>query len=405
MESGQYTLKIMHVRLEILFILTIGLSLACLFAYIAQRLRLSPIFGYLIAGYLIGPFSPGFVADLVISEQLAEIGVILMLFGVGMHFNLNDLVKVKNIAITGALTQTLIATVITMLLTYSIGWSVIAGAITGISVGVASTAVLVKNLTDNNLLNTVEGQIAIGWLVVEDIFTVVVLLLLPQVAALAQGNDFSVIDIGSSILFLLLKFAILITLMFTWGQRIVSSILTNIAELHSEEMFTLAVLALVFLIATGSAVIFGTSVPLGAFIAGMIIGKTNVKHQAATNALPLRDIFSIIFFLSIGMLFNPSIIFSHYPFFLGVLGVIILVKPLSAFLITVCMGYSKQIALTLGIALAQIGEFSFILAEEASRIKLLPDDGYDVIVACAIISILLNPILFQVSKKQRLHKI
>ncbi len=394
----------MQAHLEILFIFTIGLSLACVFAYIAQRLKLSSVFGYLIAGYIIGPFSPGFVADLVIAEQLAEVGVILMLFGVGMHFKIDDLIKVKNIAITGALTQTLIATIVTMLLTYSAGWSLMAGAITGISVGVASTAVLVKNLTDNRLLKTVEGQIAIGWLVVEDIFTVIVLLVLPQVAAFSHGTDFSGLDILGSILFLLLKFAVLVALMLTWGQKIVSYILAKVAKLHSEEMFTLAVLALVFLIATGSAVVFGTSIPLGAFIAGMIIGKSNDRRQAATHALPFRDIFSIIFFLSIGMLFNPAIVISYYPIFLGILAVIILIKPLTAFLITIGMGYSRQVALTVGIALAQIGEFSFILAEEASRIELLPVEGYDVIVACAIISIVLNPILFQISKKKALRK-
>ena len=394
----------MQAHLEILFIFTVGLSLACVFAYIAQRLKLSSVFGYLIAGYIIGPFSPGFVADLVVAEQLAEVGVILMLFGVGMHFKIDDLIKVKNIAITGALTQTLIATVVTMALTYSAGWSLMAGAITGISVGVASTAVLVKNLTDKRLLKTVEGQISIGWLVVEDIFTVIVLLVLPQVAAFSQGTDFSGLDILGSILFLLLKFAVLVAFMLTWGQRIVSYLLAKVAKLHSEEMFTLAVLALVFLIATGSAVVFGTSIPLGAFIAGMIIGKSNDRRQAATNALPFRDIFSIIFFLSIGMLFNPAVVISYYPIFLAILAVIILIKPLTAFLITIGMGYSRQIALTVGIALAQIGEFSFILAEEASRIGLLPLEGYDVIVACAIISILLNPILFQISKKKALRK-
>lgn len=385
----------MHGQLEILFILTFGLTFACIFGYIAKRLKISPILGYLIAGYLIGPYSPGFVANLTIAEQLAEIGVVLMLFAVGLHFKVEDLIRVKNIAIPGAIVQTLAATVVTTIFITSIGWSLIAGLIMGLSIGVASTVVLVRVLTDNHLLDTLEGHIAVGWLIVEDIFTVIILILLPTFVAFSGNESVSGLATAGSILWVLVKFSILVTFMFTWGQKIVSYILTKIALLRSHEMFTLAVLSLVFLIATGSAVIFGTSVPLGAFIAGMVIGKTNVKNRAAANALPFKDIFAIVFFLAVGMLFNPIAIVTNFPLFLGILGVIIIVKPLSAYLISTAMGYPIHVALTVAISLAQIGEFSFILAEEAMKLSLLPDEGYDIIVACAIISIVLNPWFFQ----------
>jgi CPA2 family monovalent cation:H+ antiporter-2 len=382
-------------HLAIVAILTVGFTLASLLAYTAQRIRLPPILGYLLAGYLIGPYSPGFVADLAISEQLAEVGVVLMLFGVGLHFKLEDLIKVKNIALPGAIAQMSVATLLAALIVTSAGWSLSAGLIIGLSVGVASTVVLVRMLSDNRLLNTLQGHIAVGWLVVEDIFTVIILILLPTFAALTTGNAFSIIGILEASFIVILKFALLAFLMFTWGQKIIAYILTDIARSRSQELFTLTVLALVFLVAAGSALIFGTSIALGAFIAGMVIGKTTVRHQAAANALPLKDIFAIIFFLSVGMLFNPIAIVSNFTLFMGIISVILIIKPLTAFLITTTFGYSLKVALTVALALAQIGEFSFILAEEALKLKLLPDEGFDILVACAIISISLNPILFQ----------
>lgn len=380
-------------NLGIVFILTIGFALASFFAYITQRLKLSPILGYLLAGFIIGPYSPGFVADSEIAEQLAEIGVILMLFGVGLHFKVEDLIKVKNIAIPGAVGQTTIATIVCMIIVHYAGWPLEMGLIIGLAIGVASTVVLMRMLTDNRMLSTLEGHIAIGWLIVEDIFTVIILIMLPTLALFVEGESFSWLNLWKSLALAMAKFTVLALFMFTWGHKIVAYILTNVARLHSQEMFTLAVLALVFLIATGSTIIFGTSIALGAFIAGMVIGKTRVKHQAAANALPLKDIFGIIFFLSVGMIFNPLGI-NNYKLFLGLLMVVMIIKPLSAYLITLLLGYPLKTALIVAIGLAQIGEFSFILAEQALKLELLSDDGYDFLVACALISISLNPLLF-----------
>ena len=385
----------MHSNLLILGLLTIGLALASFFGYAMQRMRLPAILGYLFAGYLIGPYSPGFVADAQIAEQLAEVGVILMLFGVGLHFKIEDLLRVKNIAIPGAIGQTLIATLCTILLVSGLGWSVEAGLIIGLSIGVASTVILIRILTDNHILHTEKGHIAVGWLVVEDIFTVIILILLPTIAAISAGESFSFFGIASPIFLTLAKFSVLILFMFTWGHKMVDYILTNVARLRTHELFTLTILALVFLIATGSAIIFGTSIALGAFIAGMVVGKTAVRHQAASNALPLKDIFAVIFFLSVGMLFNPAAILTNFPLFIGLLSIILLVKPLVAYLITLFLGYSLNTALTVALSLAQIGEFSFILSEEAMYLKLIPEEGFDVIVACALVSISLNPLLFQ----------
>lgn len=379
----------------VVLLLTVGFALASLFGYIAQRLNLSAILGYLVAGFVIGPYSPGFVANVELSEQLAEIGVILMLFGVGMHFKLQDLIYVKNIVVPGALIQTAIATLASMAVVWWVGWSFESGLIMGLSVGVASTVVLVRVLSDNRLLHTPQGHIAVGWLVVEDILTVAFLILLPTIAAFSLGQIPTTTEVAASIGMILLKFTLLVVLMFTWGQRLVGFILTNVARLRTQELFTLTVLALVFLIATGSAFVFGTSIALGAFIAGMVIGRTNVKHQAAANALPLKDMFAIVFFLSVGMLFNPEAIITDPTLFLGILTVILVIKPVVAFLITIAFNYPFKTALAVALALAQIGEFSFILAEEAINLKLLPDEGFDVLVACALVSISLNPLLFQ----------
>lgn len=385
----------MHSNLLIVGILTIGFTLASFFAYVMQRLKLPSILGYLLAGYLIGPYSPGYVANAEVAEQLAEIGVILMLFGVGLHFKIEDLIRVKNIVIPGAIGQTLAATVFTSIIVFSMGWTIEAGVIIGLAIGVASTVVLVRILTDNNILNTLKGHIAVGWLVVEDILTVIILILLPTIAIFFAGTSFSYVGFAGSILLVIVKFCILVLFMFTWGHKIIGYILTNIARLRSQELFTLTVIALVFLIAMGSSVVFGTSMALGAFIAGMVIGKTDVKHQAAANALPLKDVFAVIFFLSVGMLFNPMAMVTHFIFFMGILFVILFIKPVVAYGITLFLGYPLNVALTVAFSLAQIGEFSFILAEEAMNLKLIPEEGFDILVACAIVSISFNSLFFQ----------
>ncbi len=399
--------SIMDPNIKIVLILTFGFALASLLGYLAQRLKLPSLLGFLLAGYIIGPHFPGYVADLKVAEQLAEIGVVLMLFSVGLHFKLENLFKVKKIAIPGAIIQTAVATLITVLLVLPMGWSLQSGIILGLAIGVASTFVLARVLSDNNLLDTRQGHIAIGWLIVEDVFTVVVLALLPLMVAYNEVDRHSYLAVLQSVSLILAKVTILCFFMFTWGSRAVKYILTKIAQSRSPELFTLTVLALVFLVATGSAVVFGTSLALGAFISGMMIGKTNVKHQAAANAISLKETFTVIFFLAVGMLLNPLAIKENFTLFLGVTGIILVAKPLAAFSLVLAFRFPVKVALTVSVALAQIGEFSFILAEQANRLKLLPDVGYDIVVACAFLSICINPLLFRSleSLEHLVHKV
>jgi CPA2 family monovalent cation:H+ antiporter-2 len=383
-------------NLKIVLILTIGFTLASLLGYLTQRLKLSPILGYLLAGFVIGPFSPGFVADIQLSEQLAEIGVMLMMFGVGLHFKWQELVSVKRIAIPGAVGQTLVATVVAALFVHYLWGSWGPGVIIGLAIGVASTVVLVRVLSDNNLLNTLEGHIAVGWLIVEDILTVAVLILLPTIVALLSGASISFQDILVALALVIFKFVLLAAFMFTLGKRFVSFALFKIARTRSPELFTLAVLSLTFLIATSSALIFGASIALGAFIAGMVIGQTEVRYQASAYASPMKDAFVVIFFLVVGMLFNPMAIFGNFSLLIGILFIVLVIKPLSAFLIVIAMRYPFKVALSIAFALAQIGEFSFILAEQAGHYPhIFPDEAFDIIVACALISISINPLLFK----------
>jgi CPA2 family monovalent cation:H+ antiporter-2 len=384
-------------KFEIIIILTFGFALSSLFGYLSNRLKLSPIVGYLFAGYLIGPYSPGFTADLHIAEQLSEIGVILMMFGVGLHFKLEDLITVKNIAIPGALVQTSISALVGAFLVYTLGWSIYSGIILGLAVGVASTMVLARVLSDHKLLNTTEGHIAVGWLVVEDILTVFVLLLVPILSAAAKGEALSYYELMSSIALSIAKFILLFVVMFTIGQKIIIYVLTRFLETKSHELFTLSILAITFLIAVGAYFVFGISIALGAFIAGMVMGKTDVKHQVSKNAKPIKDTFVVLFFLSTGMLFNPNVLIEQYTLLIGVLAIILLVKPLVAYFFIVCLKYPAKTAVIVAFSLAQIGEFSFILAEEASRQNILPDAGYDAIVACGLITIALNPLIFKMA--------
>ena len=383
-------------NLKVVIILTVGFSLASLFGYLTNRIKLSPILGYLLAGYLIGPFSPGFVADLQLAEQLAEVGVMLMMFGVGMHFDWRDLASVKNIAIPGAIGQILVATGVTALFVNQLWGTWQSGVLIGLAIGVASTVVLVRVLSDEKLLNTVQGHIAMGWLIVEDIITVVVLILLPVIVALLSGSSVSLQEIFTAMAIVLVKFILLGTIVFTIGRKFVSYVLVKVARTKLPELFTLTVFAVIFVIATGSAIAFGASIALGAFLAGMVIGQTSVRQQAAAYALPMKDLFVVIFFLSVGMLFNPSAIVENFSLFISILAVILLIKPLAAFLIVKAMRYPMQVALSVAIALAQIGEFSFILAEEAGKFGIFSDAAYDIIVACAIISISINPLLFKI---------
>lgn len=385
----------LSLNLKVVVILTMGFGLASILGYISYRLKFSPILGYLIAGYIIGPFFPGYVADMHLAEQLAEVGVMLMMFGVGLHFKWQDLASVKKIAIPGAILQTFIATVAAAYLVHSMGGSWEMGVLIGLAIGVASTVVLVRVLTDFGLLNTLQGHIAVGWLIVEDVLTVVVLILLPTITDLLKGSVVSFQEISITLTIIILKLLLLAAFMFTLGRKLVSYALLLVARTRSQELFTLSILALTFFIATGSAYLFGTSIALGAFIAGMVIGQTDVRHQAAVNSSTMKDAFVVIFFLSVGMLFNPYAIVEHFSLFLIVLSIVLIVKPLTAFLIVILFRYPLSIAITIAIALAQIGEFSFILAEEAAKFKMFPDEAFDVIVACALISISINPLLFK----------
>lgn len=381
-------------NVQIVMILAVGLALASIFGYLTKRAKLSPILGYLVAGYIIGPYSPGFVADAHIAEQLAEIGVILMMFGVGLHLKWQELVSVKNIAVPGAIIQTLLTAIAGTWLTHYYGWSIETGIVIGLSIGVASTVVMIRILDDNNLINTPQGHIAIGWLIVEDILTVIALLLLPALASSLQGDSVSIPGVAGAIGIALFKCVLLVTIMLFGGFKVVSYIFLKVARTRSQELFTLSVLSVIFVIAIGSALIFGTSIALGAFIAGLVIGQTEVRHQASANSLPLKDTFAVIFFLSVGMIFNPLAIVTNFTLFIGIMIIILVIKPLIAFIVVILLRYSLQTALMVAFALAQIGEFSFILSEEALKLKILPDEGYDIIVACALISIALNPLLF-----------
>ncbi len=387
-------------KLKIVLLLAFGFVFASIFGYIALRIRLSPILGYLLAGYLIGPYSPGFVADIETSEELAEIGVILMMFGVGLDFKLSDLIKVKNIAIPGAIGQTLGSTILCTGLTYLLGWPLVQGMIIGLSIGVASTVVLSRMLEENDLLHTKEGHIAVGWLIVEDLFTVIILLILPSFADFNHESNFLVM-----LSIIVLKFLALSLIFLTGGTKIVSFLLSKVLDTKSNELFTLSVLALVFAIAVSTTFFFGISIALGSFIAGMVIRQTSVHEKALKHSLALKHTFIAIFFLSVGMIFNPAIILTEFSSFIVILGIILIAKPIIAFLISISLNYPFKTALLIGICLAQIGEFSFILMEEALKLKLMPDDGYDLIVACSLVSIALNPLIFKIIHTSSLRKI
>ena len=377
---------------EIPLITTIALALsaALLFGLIARRLKLSPIVGYLIAGVLIGPYTPGVVGDAKIASELAEIGVILLMFGVGLHFSLKDLLAVRSLAIPGALAQSTAATLACMGLAVAIGWSWQSGLILGIAVSVASTVVMLRALLDHGIVETAEGHTAIGWLVVQDIVTVLVLVLVPAVAV-AGGTS----NIGHTVAIAVGKLALLIGIMLLGGARFVPWLLLRVARLRSAELFTLAVLVMAICVATVSYVAFGASMALGAFLGGMVVGQSKVSDQAGADVLPMRNVFAVLFFVSVGMLFDWRAVIAMPGLLIGVLGIILLVTPLLAFFIVILSGHAVKTAVTLAAGLAQIGEFSFIVAEMAKSLGLMPASGHDMVVGAAIISISLNPLVFR----------
>ncbi|HEX5932016.1 MAG TPA: YbaL family putative K(+) efflux transporter [Methyloceanibacter sp.] len=374
-----------------------ALTLAWGFAAVAYRLKLPPLVGYLLAGIAIGPFTPGYVADQDLAGQLAEIGVILLMFGVGLHFSLEDLLSVRKIAIPGAIVQILCATLLGMGLAAWLGWSFGAGLVFGLALSVASTVVLLRAMQERRLIETERGRIAVGWLIVEDIAMVLTLVLLPVVAGLLTGGDGGGADLADIALALALtgaKIAAFVAVMLIVGKRVIPWILHVMADTGSREMFRLSVLVIALGTAFGAAELFGVSFALGAFFAGMILSESKLSQQAATETLPLRDAFAVLFFVSVGMLFDPAILIREPVPVVATLLIIIVGKSLAAYGIVRAFGYSNATALTISASLAQIGEFSFILANLGVDLQLLPEPGRDLILAGAIISIILNPFLF-----------
>ncbi|ADV10869.1 YbaL family putative K(+) efflux transporter [Mesorhizobium ciceri] len=383
-----------------------GLGLAFVFGALANRFRIPPLVGYLIAGVLVGPNTPGFVADAGLANELAEIGVILLMFGVGLHFSLKDLLSVRAIAVPGAIVQIGFATALGAGLAWMLGWSMGAGLVFGLALSVASTVVLLRALQERRMIETERGRIAVGWLIVEDLAMVLALVLLPALAGVLGGQEQADAH-ASGLLSLpasygiwgvvgitLAKVAAFVIVMLVVGRRVIPWILHYVAHTGSRELFRLAVLAIALGVAFGAAKLFGVSLALGAFFAGMIMSESEPSHRAAEESLPLRDAFSVLFFVSVGMLFDPfSLISNGWPI-LATLAIIVIGKSLAAFAIVVAFGYPIATALIISASLAQIGEFSFILAELGVGLKLLPEQGRDLILAGAILSIVLNPLMF-----------
>jgi K+:H+ antiporter len=381
---------------EIPLVTTIAAALAgaWVLGVLARRIGLSPIVGYLLAGILLGPHTPGFVADVGLAGQLAEIGVVLLMFGVGLHFHLKDLLAVKGIAVPGALLQSAATTLLGLSIGLAFGWPRASGLVLGLALAVASTVVLMRALEDRQLLATPHGHAAVGWLLVEDVLTVVILVVIPAVAA-GSGSAGQGRALWTSIGVALAKLLALVGLVAFAGSRVVPRMLELAARLRSRELFTLTVLALAVAVATGSALFFGASMALGAFLAGMVVGQSPVSHQAAADALPFRDAFAVLFFVSVGMLFDPAFVVREPALVLSALAVVMVGKPLVALAVVAVLGYPTRTALVAALGLAQVGEFSFILAGLAQHHRLLPGEGYNAIVACAIVSIAASSFVFR----------
>lgn len=376
-------------------LLAVGLVLAFIFGALAHRLRLSPIVGYLVAGVFVGPFSPGFVGDAELAMELSEIGVILLMFGVGLHFSVEDLLEVKAIAIPGAIAQIAAATLLGWGLAWFLGWPTLQGLVFGLALSVASTVVLLRAMEDRRLLETRRGKIAVGWLIVEDLVMVVALVLLPALAESMGTGDAKpgAGSIAGSLGLTLLKVGAFVTLMMVVGRRAIPWLLERVAGTGSRELFTLSVLAIALGVAFGSAKLFGVSFALGAFFAGMLLNG-DLSHKAASDSLPLRDAFAVLFFVSVGMLFDPMILVNQPLPVLATFLIITLGKSLAAFVIVRAFGHPTATALTISASLAQIGEFSFILAGLGVSLAILPEDGRDLVLAGALLSIIANPLIF-----------
>ena len=389
----------MHHTTPLITTIVGGLVLAFLLGMLANRLRISPLVGYLVAGVVAGPFTPGFVADTNLAPELAELGVILLMFGVGLHFSLKDLMAVKSIAIPGAVAQIAVATLLGMGLSWTMGWSWMTGLVFGLCLSTASTVVLLRALEERQLIDSQRGQIAIGWLIVEDLVMVLTLVLLPAIAGMLEQGNASPTLLAWDLLLTIGKVAAFMVLMMVVGRRAIPWILAKSAATGSRELFTLSVLALALGIAFGAVEFFDVSFALGAFFAGMVLNESELSHRAARDTLPLRDAFAVLFFVSVGMLFNPMILIEQPLAVLGALTIVVLGKSIAAWALVTLLGHSRRTALTISVSLAQIGEFAFILAGLGISLDLLSEEGRNLVLAAAILSIMLNPILFSLLER------
>jgi len=371
-----------------------GLMLAFVLGLGAHRLRIQPIVGYLLAGVAVGPFTPGFVADLSLAAELAEIGVILLMFGVGLHFSLKDLMSVARIAVPGAIGQIVVATLLGAGLAHLLGWSFQAGLVFGLALSVASTVVLIRALQERHMLDTDRGRIAVGWLVVEDLAMVLALVLVPSAAVIAAGDGVAPGRMAFLLLVTLAKVSIFVALMLLVGRRLIPWLMHHTAHTGSRELFRLAVYAIALGVAFGAAKLFGVSFALGAFFAGVVMGESELSQRATEEALPLRDAFAVLFFVSVGMLLNPSVFVESPLALLATVAIIVLGKSVAAYLIVRAFGHPNATALTISASLAQIGEFSFILIGLGISLALVPAEARDLVLAGAIVSIVLNPLMF-----------
>ncbi len=400
-------------------ILVVGFGLAFLFGLLAQRLKLPLIAGYLLAGVVIGPFTPGYVADAGLATELAELGVILLMFGVGLHFSPRDLMAVKAIAVPGAIGQIAVATAFGTAMGWALGWSLGAGLIFGLALSVASTVVLLRALQDRDLVTTDKGRVAVGWLIVEDLVMVLSLVLIPPLAGLLGGTAMPVAEeaeivaevgigigpIAATVLITLAKAAAFVALMLVVGQRVVPWVLHLVSQTRSRELFRLAVLAIALGVAYGATYFFGVSFALGAFFAGMVMSSSTLSQQAMRETLPLRDAFAVLFFVSVGMLFNPTVILSAPLALIGTVAIIIFVKSVAAYYIVRGFGHDHDTGLTIAASLAQIGEFSFILISMGVTLDIVPPEARDLVVAGAMLSILANPLLFHLLDRREARKV
>ncbi|WP_271680123.1 YbaL family putative K(+) efflux transporter [Thermomonas mangrovi] len=380
---------------SLIALLCVGFVMAFALGMLAQRLRMSPLVGYLLAGVIVGPFTPGFVADQTLAPQLAEVGVILLMFGVGLHFSLRDLLEVKHVAVPGALVQIAFVTTIGAAFGLWQGWPTMGAVIFGLALSVASTVVVMRALEERRLLDTRRGRIAIGWLVVEDLAMVLALVLLPALAgALGSGEKVGAGGVIGALAWTLVKVATFVAFMLVVGRRLIPRILEHVAGLGSRELFTLCVLAIALGVAFGAAALFDVSFALGAFFAGMLLNESELSHKAAADSLPMRDAFAVLFFVSVGMLFNPSILVDHPLLVVATVAIIVFGNALIGFAVVRLFKLPQLTALTIAASLSQIGEFSFILAGLGLSQKVLPQQGHDLILAGALLSIIANPLLF-----------